>query len=514
MYDGQPHTIKGYASIESSDPLYVVADSVKETETAAWTVTETNVGKYDMGIVPADFENINKNFANVEFVVVDGQLEISKRTVKLTSAGDSKVYDGKALTNDTVTVSGDGFADGEGATYDVTGTQTLVGSSENTFTYTLNDGTLADNYAITTEFGTLTVTDGTNPDDPKPVDDDLVVTKSVDGKKYALGETVTFTITATNIYEDARTITLEEIDGVTLAQSVFKDVEGGKSIETTATYTITEADILNGSFKNTVTAKVGNIEKTAPAVAKTEDKNGHLTIDKVTTSKAASADGKYALGEEITYKITVTNDGNLTITDITVDDKLTGDSWKVASLAPGESKEFTAKYKVTEADCKAGQIVNEATAKGKSPDPDKPGVPVKPGTDTEKAKGPHLTVTKTIGNTPANGSGFAKGEVILYIIQVINDGGSTITGITVKDQLTGDNWKIASLKPGETRTFTAVYTVGARDVTIGQVTNTAVPSCEMPNIPMTPGSITTRTGEYTVPLGIGAAAAQCGDCFE
>jgi uncharacterized repeat protein (TIGR01451 family) len=119
-----------------------------------------------------------------------------------------------------------------------------------------------------------------------------------------------------------------------------------------------------------------------------------------------------------------------------------------------------------------------------------------------------------VSNTPANGSSFAKGEVILYTIQVINDGGSTITGITVKDQLTGDNWKIASLKPGETRTFTAVYTVGARDVTIGQVTNTAVPSSEMPNIPMTTGSITTRTGEYTVPLGIGAAAAQCGDCFE
>lgn len=47
-------------------------------------------------------------------------IEVTKRYVTLTSATDSKVYDGTPLTNGTVTVSGDGFVDGEGATYDVT----------------------------------------------------------------------------------------------------------------------------------------------------------------------------------------------------------------------------------------------------------------------------------------------------------------------------------------------------------------------------------------------------------
>lgn len=56
-----------------------------------------------------------------------------------------------------VTVSEDGFADGEGATYSYTGTQTDAGSSENTFTYALNEGMLASNYEITTANGTLTV---------------------------------------------------------------------------------------------------------------------------------------------------------------------------------------------------------------------------------------------------------------------------------------------------------------------------------------------------------------------
>ena len=46
--------------------------------------------------------------------------KINPRNVTLTSASASKVYDGEALTNDEVKVSGDGFVDGEGAAYDVT----------------------------------------------------------------------------------------------------------------------------------------------------------------------------------------------------------------------------------------------------------------------------------------------------------------------------------------------------------------------------------------------------------
>ena len=62
-----------------------------------------------------------------EIEITDGWLKIFPRVITLTSASAEKVYDGTALTNDTVTVGGDGFASGEGATYDVTGSQTLVG---------------------------------------------------------------------------------------------------------------------------------------------------------------------------------------------------------------------------------------------------------------------------------------------------------------------------------------------------------------------------------------------------
>ena len=84
--------------------------------------------------------------------------KITKRSVTLTSATVSKVYDGSALTNTSIAVSGDGFVDGEGATYSVTGTQTEVGNSANAFEYKLNEKTLASNYNITKVVGTLTIT--------------------------------------------------------------------------------------------------------------------------------------------------------------------------------------------------------------------------------------------------------------------------------------------------------------------------------------------------------------------
>lgn len=83
--------------------------------------------------------------------------DITKRTVKMTSASDEKFFDGLPLTNDTVTVTGDGFVNGEGAVYTVTGSQTDSGSSPNFFDYKLKDNTKAINYDITTEVGTLLV---------------------------------------------------------------------------------------------------------------------------------------------------------------------------------------------------------------------------------------------------------------------------------------------------------------------------------------------------------------------
>lgn len=185
-YNGEEHTAWKYDVIDISDPLYITApDEVPNFwNKNAKGARGTDAGTYAMGWEAADFENTNTNFSNVTFVVTDGSLTITKRAVTLTSASDSKVYDGNALTNGEVTVSGDGFAKDEGATYNVTGSQTVVGTSDNTFTYTLNKGTNANNYSIELVPGKLEVT---------PVTDTVTVTITgrtdempYDGKEHSV----------------------------------------------------------------------------------------------------------------------------------------------------------------------------------------------------------------------------------------------------------------------------------------------------------------------------------------
>ena len=154
-YDGKEHTVKGYDVTNISNKLYTEKDFTFNGDA---TVKGTNAGTYNMEVKAGDFKNTNKNFSKVKFVIVDGTLTIEKRTVIMTSASQNKVYDGKALTSKKVTVSGEGFAKGEGATYDVTGTRTNTGTSKNTFTYTLKNGTKAANYNIKKVEGKLTIT--------------------------------------------------------------------------------------------------------------------------------------------------------------------------------------------------------------------------------------------------------------------------------------------------------------------------------------------------------------------
>ena len=215
-------------------------------------------------------------------------------------------------------------------------------------------------------------------------------------------------------------------------------------------------------------------------------------MTKETTSE--TPEGGYKLGDTVNYKITVLNDGNLTITDIKVLDERTGDEWPVASLAPGESKEFTASTTVTEGDILDGHIINEATATGKSPDPDKPDVPVTPDETDDDPEDPngHITIVKEATSTPEDEKGYAEGETITYKITATNDGNLTITDITVTDDLTGDKWPVESLKPGESKEFTAEYTVTAKDAAAGEVLNVATatgksPDPEKPDVPVTPG---------------------------
>ena len=380
-YDGGDHIVSGYKSMTADNELYDVDASVQETPTAAWTAKGTDAGEYPVGIVAGDFKNINTNFENVEFVVVDGALTITPAPITLQASSRSKTYDGTPLEAD-----GYGFYEGNLALADdfaaviLTGSQTLVGSSASLITGVIpNEGKKLTNYNFTFVPGTLTVTDGTGDDPVKP---ENVVTKTHIPKDmgYNVGEPVTFTISVKNIYNTPKTITLTEKANVKFSNGenfiVFNDVPAGETVTAEATYTITSADILEGVFHNTVTATFGD-DKSWEARDEVETAELDTTLNVTKTSDVPDGQ-KAALGQTITYTIKVQNAGNVPYTNVKVEDPLTGLKETIKTLPVGETETFTTEYVVTEADVLKGSVLNTATAKGdeiKDPKSDEPKEP-------------------------------------------------------------------------------------------------------------------------------------------
>ena len=159
-YDGTPLDVSGFENLEFT------VDGQKYT-VSGLTASKTGTNVIDSGAVEVTGTAVVKDANDIDVTsqfnvnTVNGLLTINPRNVTLTSGSASKQYDGTPLTKDEVKVTGDGFADGEGATYDVTGAITNVADNKannNTFTYTLNEGTTAGNYVIETAFGTLKIT--------------------------------------------------------------------------------------------------------------------------------------------------------------------------------------------------------------------------------------------------------------------------------------------------------------------------------------------------------------------
>ena len=428
---------------------------------------------------------------------VDKTYQITPKTVIITTDSDTRAFNDQPLTAPGRV---DGIVAGETYGFTVTGTQTYVGSSANSYQMTWakkgeNKYTAKkSNYKVEENIGTLTVTDGT-PENP--VTPSLVVNKTHDtDKTYKAGDVITFTITVKNIYDEAKTITLEEQEGVTLDKTTFENVKPGKEITASAAYTVTEADIVNGTFTNNVKATFSGVDKEytgTDTVDKFEESRPHMTITKVT--KDAGEDHIYKLGETINYVITVKNDGNLTLTNVKIEDALTGNAgenaWTIDTFAPGETQTFETSYVVTEADVIAGKVVNNATGEAENPDPKKEETPVTPGEkeDPVETPNPGLTVVKT---SDTEGQ-VALGQKITYTITVTNNGNVTISGVKLDDSLTGDNWTLGNIKPGETVTKKTTYTVTEKDIIAGKVENHATATGKEPG-----GKDITGEGKKTV----------------
>lgn len=227
-----------------------------------------------------------------------------------------------------------------------------------------------------------------------------------------------------------------------------------------------------------------------------DENNGHITIETITDPRSFYQDNmRFRLGDTIYYIITVTNDGNLPITNIVIENELCNNVWSISRLDPFCEKIYKTSYTVTEDDILAGEVVSVTSGTGVSPDPEKPDVPVEPGVDPEPTEDPHghLTITTETTSTPANDEIYALGETIEYKITVTNDGNLTITDIEIEGLNPNDNFSVSidSLIPGESAEFSAAHLVTSEDVIeeeyVFEVYGTASsPDPDKPDAPIDP----------------------------
>ena len=371
QYDGNEHknkpTVKDGEKVLVEDTDYTLYYSEDVINAGTVTVTVTGKGNYS------------------QETTVDYQ--ITPRTVKLTSGSDSKTYDGTPLVKHNVTPSEDGFVKDDGATYEFTGSQTNVGTSDNTFTYALKDGTLASNYIITTEAGKLTV---------NPVTDEVTVTikehsaehvydgtektvtgydvKSISNKHYTKDD-FTFTgkaeVKGTNVGEYPMNVQASDF---TNNSHNFKNV----------TFIIEDGS-LKITPKSIVPSETNGMEVTGPADTKyngdeqkltpvvkdqgkvlTENVDYKLSYTGDTTNVGTvkitiKGKGNYNGSTEVSYKITRRNVTLTSATDSKVYDKDPLTNHNVAVEGDGFVKEEGATYNVTGSQTSVGESDNEFT---------------------------------------------------------------------------------------------------------------------------------------------------------
>ena len=209
---------------------------------------------------------------------------------------------------------------------------------------------------------------------------------SINGEhEAAFGEAVDITVTVTNDGNVTLDDVLVECERTGFTERV-QNFMPGQSEQFTDVVNITETDILNYAAEFEYIANVSQVggfdgSATSGTVSiQTEDPSGHLDCELVEINGSSS--GYYHEGDVINLQASVTNSGNLTITDGTVTVESSGQQVleePFETINIGETLTWPVSHTVTEDDVLAGQGVIVTTAHGTSPDPDEPDVPVTPG---------------------------------------------------------------------------------------------------------------------------------------
>jgi uncharacterized repeat protein (TIGR01451 family) len=292
----------------------------------------------------------------------------------------------------------------------------------------------------------------------------------------------------------------------------------------------TQANIDGGSVTNIVTATANDPKGIALTPKQDQETVGitaapNFTIVKTAGNVRDAADaGEFVdfngngifgdAGDQVKYGYTVTNTGNVTISDVKLlDDKgtpLDGNNENIVlsktTLAPGESATGSYLAPWTQANIDAGSVTNIVTATANDPQ----GVALAPKQDQETVgitAAPNFTVVKTAGNVrdaadagefvDFNGNGIFgdAGDQVKYGYTVTNTGNVTISDVKLLDDkgtpLDGNNENIVlsttTLAPGESATGSYLAPWTQANIDAGAVTNIVTATANDPKgIALTP----------------------------
>src|SRR5699024_2499057 len=136
----------------------------------------------------------------------------------------------------------------------------------------------------------------------------------------------------------------------------------------------------------------------------------------------------------IVYNFEIINEGNVTVSGLTLIDEMFPDGVEVepTTLAPGETATGTATHTVTQEDVDAGEVYNSASVTGTPPDGE---TEVPPGEDEVTVPGEQTPSISLIKETDRDD--LVVGEDINYTFTATNDGNVTLENVILTDVLEG-----------------------------------------------------------------------------
>jgi uncharacterized repeat protein (TIGR01451 family) len=325
---------------------------------------------------------------------------------------------------------------------------------------------------------------------------DLTKTDNLNPEKYDhVGQVVTYTLTATNISNiELHNVLVSDnpaLDNISCNPSIpVASLAPGALVVCTGTHSTTQGDLDAGSFPNLASAT--STEAKAPDAPDTisATQSTQLGLTKTDNLNPAKYDH---VGQIVTYTLTATNIGNITLHGVTVSDNpsLTGfnctPSIPIASLVPGASIVCNGMHTITLVDLDNGSFVDTASAS--STEETAPNAP-----DTINANtNPSISLTKTDNLNPAKYGHV--GQIVTYTLTATNTSNVTLHNVTVSDNpaLTGFNCTssipAASLAPGDTIVCTGTHSITQENLDAGSFANLASATSTEANAPDAPDTI-------------------------